>query len=137
MTACTTDRNAPYRQLNSFVDPVAANVLCFGGALAVLDASGNVRPGITATDLVPRGRFVETVDNTGGAAGAKSAATAKGCFAFASDGSITRAHLEKTVYIVDDQTFAATDGGGTRSPGGVLKDIEGQGASATVWVYIG
>lgn len=51
-------------------------------------------------------------------------------FKWANDGSITQAHLMKTAYIVDDQTVAATDGSGTRSPAGRILGIEADG----VWV---
>ena len=137
MTACAADRNTARREARSFLDPVAGSVKIFAGSLVVLDASGNAKPGVTGTGLVARGRSEETVDNLSGAAGAKTVCSEQGVFAFASDGSLTRAHLEKTVYIVDDQTFAATDGTGTRSAGGTLKDLEGTGSTAVAWVEIG
>lgn len=137
MTACAADRNTARRAASQFVDPVAASVKCYTGAIAVLDASGNAKPGVTGTGLTARGVFQETVDNTAGAAGAKSARIESGCFPFGSDGTLTRAHIGKTVYIVDDQTLASTDGSATRSAAGVLKDLEGSGSTAIAWVQIG
>lgn len=137
MTALTADRPTNRRPGHQLVDPVAASVRVFMGSLVVLDASGNAKPGTTATGLIARGVAQETVDNLLGAAGAKTVRTESGCFGFATDGSITRAHIGKTVYIVDDQTLSATDGSGTRSAAGVLKDLEGSGSTATAWTQVG
>jgi len=137
MTALAVDRNTARREKRSFVDPMAAAVKIYAGSLVVLDASGNAKPGVTATGLVARGRAEEQMDNTAGAIGAKSVRVESGTFAFGSDGTLTRAYINKTVYIVDDQTLAATDGGATRSAAGTLRDLEGSGATAVAWVEIG
>lgn len=137
MTALTSDRPTNRRPGHQFVDPVATNVRIFMGSLVVLDASGNAKPGTTATGLIARGVAQETVDNLLGAAGARTVRTEPGCFGLGTDGSITRAHIGKTVYIVDDQTLSATDGSGTRSAAGVLKDLEGSGSTATAWIQVG
>lgn len=137
MAALAADRNTFRREGRSYQDPVAAGVKLYAGAIAVLDASGNAKPAVTATGLVARGRVEAQVDNTSGAAGDVSARIESGVFAYKSDGSIDRTHLGKTVYLVDDQTLAATDGAGTRSAAGTLKDLEGSGATATAWVEIG
>lgn len=137
MTALAADRNTAQRIARDFSDPMAASVKIYAGSLVVLDASGNAKPGVTGTGLVARGRAAETVDNTSGSAGAKSVSVEAGTFAFASDGTLSRANIGKTVYIVDDQTVAAGDGTGTRSAAGTLKDLEGSGSTAVAWVQIG
>lgn len=137
MAALAADRNTARRENRMFADPMAAAVKIYAGAIVMLDASGNAKPGVTATGLVARGRAEEQVDNTTGAAGDKTIKVERGVFAFKSDGTLTRANINKTVYVVDDQTLAATDGTGTRSAGGTLKDLEGSGATATAWVEIG
>lgn len=137
MTATTTERRTDEREARLYGDPIAANVKVNAGALVVLDAAGNAKPGVTATGLVARGRAESTADNTGGNAGDLTVRSKSGCFAFGTDGTITRAHLNKTVYIVDDQTLSATDGSGTRSAAGTLKDLEGSGATAIAWTQIG
>lgn len=77
------------------------------------------------------GRAEEAVDNTNGAAGAKTVLIRRRkAFKWSNDGSVTQAHLLKTAYIVDDATVAATDGEGTRSAAGRIVGIEGDG----VWV---
>ncbi len=137
MTATATDRRTDEREARVYVDPMASAVKINAGALVVLDASGNAKPGVTGTGLIARGRAEETKDNTSGAAGALTVKVKAGCFAYGTDGTLTRAHLGKTVYIVDDQTLSATDGSSTRSAAGVLKDLEGSGSTAIAWVQVG
>jgi len=107
-------------------------VLIHAGAIVVLDASGDAAPGSTATGLKARGVAKAPVDNTGGAAGDKHVDTRKGVFRFANDGSVARADIEGTAYIVDDQTVANSDGTGTRSALGTIKHVDAVG----VWVEI-
>ncbi len=113
--------------------PVAANAVIYQGALVVLEG-GYATAGKTATGLVAIGRAEETVDNTGGAAGAKAVRVRRGTFKFKNDGTdpVGQASLGKTCYIVDDETVAATDGTATRSAAGKVLGVEADG----VWVEI-
>jgi hypothetical protein len=100
--------------------PVKANTIIYAGTLVVVDA-GYAAPARTATGLLAAGRAGETVDNTGGAAGAKRVRVDRGAFPAnnsASGDAIAQADLLKTVYFVDDNTYAKTDGTGTRSAAG-------------------
>lgn len=135
MTALTKERNTPARLNGRRNDPMAAAVVAFAGALIVLDAAGNAKPGVTETGLTARGVAMATVDNSAGAAGDLNVDTEKGCFRFANDGTdtIDRTHIGETAYIVDDQTVASTDGTGTRSAAGEIVDVDSLG----VWVEIG
>lgn len=132
MTALTEDRNTPERDGKTFRHPVAAATTIYGGALVMLDASGNAVPGQTATGLTPGGRAEEKVDNSGGAAGDATVTVRRGTFRFANDGSIDRSHIGGSAYAVDDHTVAATDGTGTRSACGTIRDVDDQG----VWIEI-
>lgn len=132
MTALLKDRNTAQRQGDEFNHPVAAAAHIFAGSLVVLDAARNAKPGLTATGLIAIGRAEEAVDNTTGAAGDKTVQVRNGVFLFANDGSIARADLGGTAYIVDDQTVADTDGTGTRSAAGKIVDVDAAG----VWVKI-
>ncbi|KAI3478156.1 hypothetical protein L1887_59947 [Cichorium endivia] len=77
------------------------------------------------------GRAEEFVDNRGGAAGATQVEIRHGkAFLWANDGTVTQAHLFKPAYIVDDETVAAADAGGTRSAAGRIVGIDADG----VWV---
>ncbi len=130
MAALTTDRNTPEIAGRSFGDPVAAGAVIFAGAMVVLDASGNAAPASTATGLTGRGRAREYVDNSDGAAGDAVVPVDRGVFCFANNGEVTRAHINDPAYAVDDQTVAPTDGGGTRSAVGTIRNVDAFG----VWV---
>ncbi|WP_454843783.1 hypothetical protein [Pseudomonas gorinensis] len=127
----TQDRNTPMKATEVLVVPVAANVRIFAGSLVVASATGFAAPGSTALGLSYLGRAEELVDNRGGAAGAAQVEIRYGkAFLWANDGTITQAHLFKPAYIVDDETVAAADAGGTRSAAGRIVGIDADG----VWV---
>jgi len=77
MAAVTKERPGRYERISRAKVPLAAGVKAYKGAAAVLDISaagparGFYKPAVAAADLLSRGRFRETVDNTGGANGAK------------------------------------------------------------------
>lgn len=133
MAALTQGRQTPRRNGDVISLPVAAAKICYGGALACRDASGNATPGATATTLKALGAFRETVDNGLGAAGAVRADIEKGIFRFGNSAStdlIAAADIGNDSYIVDDQTVAKTNGSSTRSVAGKIFDVDAQG----VWV---
>ncbi len=129
MAALTKDRNTPERDSRRVGHPVAAGKVIFAGALVALSATGYAVPAATATGLKGLGRAEEHVDNAEGADGEVTVTVARGCFAFAGSG-VTRAHIGSPAYAVDDQTVAATDGTGTRSAVGTIRDLDAHG----VWV---
>jgi hypothetical protein len=136
MTALTADRATAERQGDEFAYDVAASVVCRAGGIAVLDASGNVKPAVEATGLVCVGMFHETVDNGSGAAAAVKATVRSGVFRFGNSSStdaIAKAQIGDTCYLVDDQTVAKTDATGTRSAAGTIVDVDSVG----VWVRMG
>lgn len=129
--ALTKDRNTTERNGDFYVFNVAANVKIYAGALVVLDA-GNAKPGVTAAGLFSVGRAEELVDNTGGAAGAKTVKVKRGVFCFenAAADLVSDANIGSPCYVVDDQTVAATHAGNTRSAAGIVRDVDDAG----VWV---
>lgn len=134
--ALTQDRNTAERTGDLISAGVAAAVKCYAGGIAVLDAAGNIKPGVTATGLICVGRFEEYVDNTAGLAGDVSATAKRGTFRFANSGggdAIAAAQIGDACYIVDDQTVAKTSNGATRSVAGIIADVD----SAGVWVRMG
>ncbi len=131
MVALTKDRGTRVRTGEYLDEPVAAGKKIFAGAIVVLSATGYAEPGATAVGLLARGRAEEQVDNTAGVDGAVSIRVRRGIFQYANDGSITRANITGTAYIVDDQTVAATDGTATRSAAGEIVDVDADG----VWVW--
>ena len=71
-----------------------------------------------------------------GADGDQSVTSMGGIYPFANSASadaLTRADINSVCYIVDDQTVAKTNGGGTRSSAGIVYDVDSRG----VWVELG
>lgn len=137
MSALSAARNTKeISPLASFTGPVAADVKCYGGGIAVRDSSGNLKPAETATGLVVMGRFEDTADNTDGLAAAITASYKPGIYRWANSSSadeITKAEIGDNCYVVDDQTVAKTSGGATRSVMGKIVDVDDVG----VWVETG
>lgn len=131
MAALTRDRNTQMQDASLLSVPLAAGVVIHAGGLTVANAQGWAAPGSTATALIYLGRAEEAADNTGGANGAKRVPVRRlRAFKWTNDGSVTQAHLMGLAYIVDDQTVASSDGGGTRSEAGRIVGIDPDG----VWV---
>lgn len=127
--AATLERDNPqYR-----VPGVAADAVIHAGGQVARNAAGYAVPVTTALGLKGLGVAQETVDNTGGANGAKAVRVKRGVFIFANSGGadeITIADIGNTAYGVDDQTVAKTDATGTRSAIGTIFDVDAKG----VWV---
>lgn len=133
MTALTSDRNTPRMEGDLRVGAVAAATLIFAGAIVMRDAAGNLTKGQTATGLVGVGRAEERVDNSTGAAGDEDLPYRPGCYRVVNSAGadeITTADCGNKCFAVDDQTVAKTDGTGTRSPAGIIDDVDAHG----VWV---
>lgn len=133
MAALTKDRNTLRRNAELFEFPVAANTRLWAGGIGCLNSAGYAVPGSAATGLKAVGRIEEPADNLGGSAGAIRVQLRRGCFRFANSAStdlIALADVGASCYVADDQTVAKTDGGGTRSVAGTVRDVDGQG----VWV---
>lgn len=145
MTALIIERKTPQADENSPIPrieqwPMTDNVKIFAGALVVTDALGNAKPGVTGLGLVARGVAQFTADNTvvGHAAGFVKVIVLTGVFGFANSSggdAITNAARGKTVWIVDDNVVALTDGDGTRSPAGTLWDVDP--LTSQVYVAVG
>lgn len=132
MAALTKERETTHeRQGRERTVGVATNAVIFAGAGVVANASGYAAPAGTAG--LTLGRAEESVDNTGGANGAKSVRVRAGCFPFGNSAGadeIKATDVEKDCYWVDDQTVALTDGTSTRSRAGKVFAVDGEG----VWV---
>lgn len=133
MAALTEGRTTKSREFKTVSRQMLTNVKIFEGSMVVLTAAGYAKPAVTGLSLKSQGRARATVDNTGGASGAKTIEIDRGCFHYANSAAgdlITIADLEGTAYLVDDQTVAKTDGGGTRSAAGTIVDVDALG----VWI---
>jgi hypothetical protein len=133
--------------LRDLAYPVAANVNCRQGGIAVLGAAGAadagyLKPGVAGLGLVCVGRFSHSFDNTGGAnagtsldfpAGRTVNDVESGTFWWgnsASTDQITQANCGQLCYIVDDQTVALTSAGNTRSVAGIIAYVDTVGRVA-------
>jgi hypothetical protein len=115
---------------------MAAAMLIYAGALVAVSATGYATKGAVATTLKQFGRAEETVDNSGGAAGAKKINVATGIFVWANSSAgdlITIAEIGTDCFIVDDQTVAKTNGTATRSRAGKVVFVDATG----VYVQMG
>ncbi len=132
MGALAADRNTAKRTGSQFQGPVAAAVTIYKGALLVRDSSGNIKPGVAATGLMPAGMATEYVDNSAGAAADLNVNYEAGTFRFAnkSGDELTKAEIGDTCYIQDDQTVCKTST--SKSPAGKCVDVDSDG----VWVLI-
>lgn len=102
-------KNSPRTRVGKgrrFVDPVAASVQIFSGAMVALNAAGDAIPAIPA-GTVMRGVALAEADNTTGAAGDATVESERGPFLVASDGSLDRTDIGSDVYVVDDNTVGA------------------------------
>lgn len=128
MTALTaprpTERLGELPLLHVWKLPMKANTKIWAGSLVVVDA-GYAAPGRTATGLYVAGRAEATVDNTGGAAGARLIEVRRGCWKWINGDGIAQADVGKDAYITDDQTVALVATGKSRA--GKIVQVETDG----------
>jgi hypothetical protein len=132
MPPLSTDRTTPQVAGDLRVGGLAANVLVYAGAIVMRNAAGFLTKGQAATGLVGVGRADERVAG-GAAAGDVKLRYRAGIFRYLNSAAgdlITAADIGKPAYAVDDQTVAKTNGTNTRSPAGIIDDVDSQG----VWV---
>lgn len=135
MAALAADRNTPYRTGEDFSFPVAASTKIYAGALVCINASSLAVKGATATGLKTAGVAQALADNSAGGNSAIRVSVRRGVFRFVNSSAgdaIALADVNATCYVVDDQTVAKTDGTGTRSAAGTIRDVDADG----VWVQI-
>lgn len=127
MTALAKDRKADELPGKLLSYPVAASSLIYGGAMVGVNASGNaVKASADATLVIPGVCDIQA-DNSSGAAGDIRVRVRPGIFAMnnsAGGDAIAAGNREQLCYVVDDNTVALTDGGGTRPVAGVIKSID-------------
>lgn len=131
MAALTKDRHTPQRMGDLLVLKVAGNTTIYAGSLVAVNAEGYAVPASTATGLTAAGRAEQQVINFL-ENGTNSICVLRGVFKFENLSGDAVSKVLSDCYMVDDQTVAATDGGGTRSIAGKVIDIEPDG----VWVEI-
>lgn len=134
MSATAQDRNTPFKDCELVSVPVKAGAVIHAGVIVCADATGYAVEGKTASDLTYLGRADHYMDNTKGADGAAFVLVRRGkAFKWANEPTdpVKQPMLGHRCYLVDNQTVAATDGGGKRSKAGSVAGIDADG----VWVY--
>jgi hypothetical protein len=130
MAALSAARNTLARDARLLSFRRANSVTLYPGGIACLNSSGLVTPGAAATTLKALGRTVREFTHSDGNVWVD---VERGCFKFgnsASGDAITNAHYGQSVYVVDDQTVALTDGSSARSVAGICRGVDSDG----VWV---
>jgi len=135
MAALNQDRVTPQAG-NSFDElelDVADETMIFKGSLVCAEA-GKATPGREATGLVALGRAEQRRDTRANAetarsviGGEKRIKIRRGTFGWANatgGDEITAADVESDCFVLNDQTVAKTDGGGTRSKAGRVVAVE-------------
>ena len=133
MVAATADRNTAALLDDLRNSPLAASVKVFMGTILMRNAAGYLTKGATATGCFGVGRAEAPADNSAGAAGALNINWRPGVFRFANSSAgdlIALADIGTKCWIVDDQTVAKTNGTATRSPAGIVENVDAAG----VWV---
>lgn len=113
--------------LSVFKVPIAANVRIFQGSAVVIDNTGFARP---ARPAVATDRSVGVAErefnNLGGTAGALQVEARAGVFPFrnaTAGDAIAQANVGATVFWLDDDQVALTNGTNTRSAAGVVVSV--------------
>ena len=131
MTALTQDRNTPQAMGDIDVGLLGANQTIHAGSILMRNASGHLIAGATATGAFGVGRAEAAGTST--TAGVTVQRVLRGIFRFdnsAAGDLIATADIGAACYIVDDQTVAKTSATATRSPAGIVDNVDAIG----VWV---
>lgn len=109
--------------------PVATATTIYLGSFVMANAGGYAVPGATATGQFALGVATKKVVNSG-ANGAEKVPYEVGDFEFTSGtagDALTIANVGAQVWIIDDDTVGATNGGATRSVAGILVGLSTAG----------
>lgn len=134
MAALTMVRITKSREGRFTTQKVAANTKIYGGSIVVMEG-GYAKPGRSATGLTTIGRATETVDNTGGVAGAKSIVIERSVgsieFLYMNDTgtAVASTDVGSDCYVLDDQTVTGDNTG--RSVAGEVAEVVPQ---VGVWI---
>ncbi|WP_053091656.1 MULTISPECIES: hypothetical protein [Serratia] len=113
MTATLVDRNTPYRDGELTPVPLAAGEIIPAGVIVCINTDGYAVNGKEAPDLLYAGRSEDAVDNSAGQDGdLYILVRMRKAFLWENDGTVTQASLGRRVFILDNQTVSASDGGG-------------------------
>lgn len=116
---------------------MAASTKIYKGALVGVDVNGRAVAGTSVASSRIIGRAEEYVDNSSGAADAKTIKIRQGVYYLANSATtdaITAADIGRECYAVDDQTVARTPSNGAYARAGIVVNVD---SSLGVAVWIG
>lgn len=133
MTALATNRRTEFldiggRRWRTF--PVAANAIIFAGALVAINTSGYLVPASAVVTQKVVGIACTELNTTGLADGAKELEVDHGIVLLGNSSAgeaLTKANVEDSCYVADDQTVSRTDDGGTRPLAGKVHIVDARG----------
>lgn len=117
--------------------PVAASTIIYQGTLVALTLLGYLVPASADPTLRVLGRAEEYVDNSAGAAGAKTCKVKRGVFGFTNSGTtaaVVDLDIGRYVFAVDDQTVSRTNPIGAYPVAGRVYDVDADGL---VYIEVG
>jgi hypothetical protein len=103
--------------------PVAAATKIYANSIVAMNTSGYAVPASASSSLVVIGRAINSVDNSGGAAGDQVVNIEQGAFDYAiasGANALTASMVGQVVFAQDDCTISKTDQGGTLPVAGVF-----------------
>lgn len=124
MSALTQGKTPKITTISTWAYPLAANTKVYAGGVACIDSANNVvtKGASGSTTLLAIGTFVETVDNTGGAAGAVWVSvelfweiTVLWYASVTGANAVTSSALFTDVYLADDQTVTTASSGNSKA----------------------
>ena len=133
MAALTENRSTKQMATGDRSGLLGASQVIFAGALLMRNASGHLIKGAIATGAIGVGRA--EAPGVSISAGVTPQTFREGVFQYANSAAgdlIATADIGAACYIVDDQTVAKTSGTNTRSPAGIIVDVDALG----VWVRV-
>jgi hypothetical protein len=131
--ALSKDRNTARIDGIQYGRPVAAGKIIFVGALCCLNANGFLTPGAADNTMMADGVAIQAADNSLGLDGDQTVIIDKRPHRFGNSLAadlIAAAQIGDNCYVVDDETVAKTNGGGTRPVAGIITAVDDDG----VWV---
>jgi len=109
MAALTANVDRKEKEGKLVASPVVASDIIYQGALVKHNAAGYLAPCAAEAGAVFAGVAYEKVDNSAGAAGAKTCRVEKkGSFLMSSGTSLSQADVGSAVYASDDDTVSTT-----------------------------
>lgn len=124
----SADRATEYREGVEIEHPVAATALIYAGSLVAINASGYAVPAADTAGLVLAGLAMARADNSAGQNGDINVVVRTKAVARLKGSSLAQSQVGRIVYVVDDETVAASRPGTAVSAESLVADA---GGSAT------